>query len=81
MTMGEKLLIAASVFGILAVFAAVAWLEPSFGDGISGHGWFAYALGSVLTLVVAGGLFWLLFHSARHGYDDIDRDEDGPRDD
>ena len=40
---------------------------------ISLVGWIAIVLGAVATLGVGGGLMALVFYSARHGYDDIDR--------
>jgi hypothetical protein len=40
---------------------------------ISILGWIAIVLGAVATLGVGGGLMALVFYSARHGYDDIDR--------
>jgi hypothetical protein len=63
---------------ILAFMALVAllWGATFFweglGSGMSGHGWFAYILGGVLTLGLSAGLFALSFYSARHGHDDID---------
>ena len=63
------------------VLALMLWLLASRWDslagGLSGHGWFAYILGGVMTLGLSIGLFLLTFPSARHGYDDIDRTEDG----
>lgn len=46
--------------------------------GMSANIWFAYGLGAVLTVIVGSGLAMLTFYSSRHGYDDIDRPEDGP---
>lgn len=40
---------------------------------VSMSGWTALIIGSVFTLVVGGGLMFLIFYSARHGYDDPDR--------
>ncbi|MBU6405624.1 MAG: hypothetical protein KGS44_00615 [Alphaproteobacteria bacterium] len=37
---------------------------------ISAFGWFIMALGSVVTLALAGLLMGLSFYSARHGFDD-----------
>ena len=48
-------------------------------SGMSVHGWIALAAGSVLSILVGGGLMALVFYSARKGYDDrveLDRDED-----
>ena len=50
------------------------WAE--LGVNMTMHGWIAYGLGCVFSLLLAGGLFFLLFKSARDGYDDIDRPED-----
>ena len=41
---------------------------------LSVHGWIALALAFTLTGVIGGGLMWLAFHSARNGWDDIDRE-------
>lgn len=43
---------------------------------MTGHGYIALTLGVVFTSLVGGGLMWLVFHSNRRGYDNIDvRDE------
>jgi hypothetical protein len=67
------------VIWVLAAFAALGallWGATLFwqglGSGMSGHGWFAYILGGVLTLGLSMGLFALSFYSARHGHDDVD---------
>lgn len=64
------------VGGAFAALALMLWALPSLwqglGAGISGHGWFAYILGGVMTLGLSIGLFLLSFHSARHGHDDIE---------
>lgn len=75
------------IFWIIAAIAALGgllWGATHFweglGAGMSGHGWFAYILGGVMTLAVSAGLFALTFYSARHGHDDIDPPgEEGPR--
>jgi len=43
---------------------------------ISMHGWIAISLGVFFSVAMSIGLFWLTFHSARNGYDDIDLGED-----
>lgn len=62
------------VLGFLAL-AGLLWgltfLWQGLGTGITGHGWFAYILGGVMTLGLSMGLMMLSFHSARHGHDDI----------
>ena len=61
------------VMGGLVVFAgwgAVAswWLA---GDTrLSIHGYIAMGIAGVFTVLLAGGLIWLAFYSARKGYDD-----------
>jgi len=71
-------LLVISLGGILAVatFGVLTNWNPS---AMSIHGWIALSLGTFLSLAVGGGLMALVFHSARHGYDDrieIDRTPD-----
>ncbi|MGE0740486.1 MAG: hypothetical protein AB7O98_04025 [Hyphomonadaceae bacterium] len=54
-------LLAAVTFGVLTNWDA---------SYMSVHGWIALGLGTFLSLAVGGGLMALVFHSARHGYDD-----------
>lgn len=65
----------------LVALGALLWGATFFwqglGSGMSGHGWFAYILGGVLTLGLSAGLFALSFYSARHGHDDIDPPQGG----
>jgi hypothetical protein len=71
--------IATALGAILALFVAgwgVAAMWKDLGVTLSFHGWIAYGLGAVGSLMLSGGLFWLLFHSARSGHDDIERPED-----
>lgn len=69
------------IIGAFVALGALLWGATHFwdglGGGISGHGWFAYILGGVLTLGLSMGLFALSFYSARHGHDDIDPPGDG----
>jgi hypothetical protein len=45
------------------------WLE--LGDvKLGAHGWLALGLGVGLSLLLGVGLMTLVFHSARHGYDE-----------
>lgn len=64
------IVVALMALGALLWGATFFW--QGLGSGVSGHGWFAYILGGVLTLGLSGGLFALSFYSARHGHDDID---------
>ncbi|MFN3213128.1 MAG: hypothetical protein ACE37M_08485 [Henriciella sp.] len=70
------LLILAAIIGLAATFWAVATMWSDLGVNMSLHGWIAYGLGVVMSLALAGGLFFLTFKSARDGYDEIDRPED-----
>lgn len=57
-----------------ALIAAAGWAVvcsfARFGGLMSLHGWIALVGGGVLTFALAGGLMWLVFHSARRGYDE-----------
>ena len=76
--MSRKLIfwVVASFLFLGAMLWGISRLWESNADGLSVHGWVAYVLGGVLTLALSMGLFLLTFHSARHGYDEIDRPED-----
>lgn len=58
----------------LLALAGVLWGSTYFwedgGYGMSGHGWFAYILGGVFTLITSIALFFLVFFSARRGHDE-----------
>ena len=73
------LFITALAGSLLAVAYLLAFSDRPSAQGMTGHGWFAFILGSVFSLVVAGGLFALLFRSARSGLDEeVGRpDDDG----
>ena len=73
----NHILIAAAVLACAAILYQVVQINASLGGEIAPFGWFAYAAGGLVSLAVAGGLFFLLFYSARRGYDDIDRGDDG----
>jgi hypothetical protein len=69
-----KTLLTVGVLGFLLV-AAVAYGLYTWNLGeeqvpISTPGLIALVLGSLGTLALGGGLMFLLFYSARHGYDD-----------
>lgn len=70
------LTLAVSAVAIVAVgwLSYQQWME--LGVVVSPLGWLAYGLGGVFSLLLAGGLFYVLFLSARRGYDDIDRPEE-----
>lgn len=57
------LLIGATAFSL--------WSWNAIGDTPIGvQGYIALGLGVIATLVIGGGLMWLVFYSARHGYDE-----------
>jgi hypothetical protein len=61
----------AAFLGVAALYSWHVWSSmPDVEIGVSG--WIALVLGSVLTIAVGGGLMFLVFYSARHGYDDQD---------
>ena len=70
------LFIIAAIVGLGLTFCAVSIMWADLGDHMSLHGWIAYGLGALLSMALAGGLFFLTFKSARDGFDDIDRPED-----
>lgn len=76
--MRNAILLIVVLGGILA--ASLAFLFKGWdASSMSIHGWIALAAGSVLSLLVGGGLMALVFFSARQGYDDrvdVDRSED-----
>ena len=71
-----KIALLIAVLGIL--LAVSIWFAATVFSGteaeITGHGWFAMALGAIFSILVGGGLMALVFFSSRRGYDDIDRD-------
>lgn len=69
------LVIAAIITLGLALWGITSWWA-ALGINMTLHGWIAYALGILGSFGVAGILFYLLFKSAREGYDDIDRPEE-----
>lgn len=74
-----SIVFAVCAFALFLVIAAAAYLASGIGSGgLPMSLWLAYGVGTFLTVVIGSGLFVLTFYSARHGYDDIDRPEDGP---
>ena len=70
------LVVAVAIIGLGLTFWGVAEMWRQMGVNMTLHGWIAYGLGVVVSIALAGGLFFLTFKSAREGYDDIDRPED-----
>jgi len=77
--MKASIALAVGAFALL-VFAAVgSYMASGIGSGgLPAALWLPYGIGAFLTILIGAGLFALTFHSARAGYDDIDRPEDGP---
>lgn len=56
---------------LLATVLVVIRVMAGLGDvTLSGHGIAALILGVVFTLIVGGGLMFLIFYSSRRGHDD-----------
>jgi hypothetical protein len=60
---------------LLGLLVAAAWgfraaWTLAAGAHMGVHGWIAMGLAAVLVTGLGGGLMWLSFYSARHGYDD-----------
>ena len=78
--MGRHAAILGAAFVALAAFALfLGW--AFFQASVRGDGWrslgpiWPYVLGGVLAVGALTGFFmWLAFYSARHGYDDLDRE-------
>lgn len=65
------LLVVAAIVGLGLTLWGVSSMWAELGVNLSVHGWIAYGLGVVVSLLLAGGLFFLTFKSARDGYDDF----------
>jgi hypothetical protein len=60
-------LLGIAIYGALTAWRALGTVE------ISALGLLAMAGGIVLSLLLGGGLMFLVFWSSRHGHDDLDR--------
>ena len=58
------------LLGVAVVFGVLGWYLDGSPVNISWHGMLAMALGGLGTLLLGGGLMFLVFYSNRHGYDD-----------
>ena len=76
MTRTSTLTILGAIAALIVAGVAVAAMWADLGVTLSLHGWIAYGLGGVASLCLSGGLFYLLFYSARAGHDDLERPED-----
>lgn len=70
------LVITGAIVGLALTFWAVSAMWAQLGVNMTLHGWIAYGLGALVSVLLAGGLFFLTFKSARDGFDDIERPED-----
>ena len=70
------LLALSAVFFIALTVWIVTAMWADVGFSLTLHGWIAYGLGGLGSLALSIGLFWLVFHSARSGHDNIDKPED-----
>mgnify|MGYP006274415847 CR=1 FL=1 len=75
MKLSHLLLVFAGV-ALALTLAGVIFVRMAIGGDVPLKGWIAYGFGAGFSILVSGGLFFLLFYSARRGYDDIDRPED-----
>lgn len=69
-----SIIVALSVLVLAGAGVFMMWSQ--LGVTMSMHGWIAYGLGALASIALSVGLFWLTFHSARSGQDDIERPED-----
>ncbi len=65
-----KIVLLVLSLGALLAASLFLMLKDWDSSAMSMHGWIALAAGSVLSLLVGGGLMALVFYSARKGYDD-----------
>ena len=66
------LIISSAIIGTMVIFAGIALYWASVGLQLSLHGWIAYGLGCIISMLLSVLLFFLTFKSAREGYDNID---------
>jgi hypothetical protein len=59
----------ALVLALIAAAIVPMWMM-SAGMSLSGHGYVALFLTIFFSFAVGGGLMFLIFYSARHGFDD-----------
>lgn len=72
--MKQVFALAAFLLAILGYAAWSVWEQWLAAEdvAIGLHGYLALAAGCLFTLLLGGGLMWLVFYSARRGYDDLD---------
>ena len=67
------LLVFAACLGLGLTFWGVGHMWADLGVSMTMHGWIAYGLGAAFSVLLASGLFHLVFKSAREGYDDMQK--------
>jgi hypothetical protein len=76
-----RLFLLVLLLSALATAGFIGGLLAWSGWAMGRHLWIALGLGTFLSLALGGGLMTLVFHSARHGYDDrIELDPEGEPD-
>ena len=66
-----------TALGVLVLAGAgVYMMWAQLGVTMSMHGWIAYGIGALASIALSVGLFWLTFHGARSGHDDLAHPED-----
>lgn len=56
------------LLAVAVAYAVHAWMEMA-PVAMSAAGWLFLVLGAAFTLLVGGGLMWLVFYSSRHHFD------------
>ena len=78
----DRWLVIAALLGLLGLTLWVAYRQWIFVDTeLPAWAWMALGLGTVLALLVGGGLMALIFYSSRKGYDEPPHKIEPPDDD
>jgi len=73
--MRNVVLIGLLIFALALAVGWAGWIFFSTSDvELSVHGWIALGLSAVFGFGLTAGLTWLMFYSARKGYDDVDHE-------
>lgn len=65
-----------ALLGVSLWFVVASWIQFDVA-AMPAYGWAAIAGGSIMSLIVGGGLMALVFYSNRHGYDDLSGGDGG----
>jgi hypothetical protein len=78
----DRWLVIAALLGLLALALWVAYRQWIMVDvEMPAWAWVSLALGSLMALLVGGGLMALIFYSSRKGYDESPHQIKPPQDD